>query len=103
MTVAFVKKADAADKWKTIEAEVLTSWLPMVAHLRQSCAPPPEVGYEEVDKSGTVLFSAEIAWPEQKIALLSCRPEELPADTGWTLLTWSPNEAFPVLGFGGEA
>lgn len=47
---------------------------------------PPEIGYDVADLHGEVVFSLEAAWPDRKIGVAVCLPENpLPALDGWQL------------------
>ncbi|HOC29960.1 MAG TPA: DUF1998 domain-containing protein [Treponemataceae bacterium] len=97
-----VRTAEAASEWAPVYDCVLSAWKPLVSQLADRNAPIPEVGFEEIDGSGTVLFTAELAWPELKIAVLAHERSDQEADCGWTFLYWKPDEPFPEFDFGGN-
>ena len=46
------------------------SYLQLLGRLADKDAPPPEIGFEVTDSNNQILTTAEIAWPNQKVALL---------------------------------
>jgi len=100
--VTDVKTAAAASEWAPVYDCVLSAWKPLVSHLADRKAPIPEVGFEEIDGSGTVLFTAELAWPVLKLAVLAPDPSGHEPECGWTFLYWKPDAPFPEFDFGGN-
>lgn len=98
MRAALERRAESGrgdDDWTSVMDCALASWRPLIAQLRDRGEDLPEVGYEAVDEAGTVLFTAELAWPRRRIALLAA-----PLDGGvelpdWTLIPWSPQDPYP--------
>lgn len=69
---------------------------PLVVRLRQMRLALPEAGYELTDGSGRIVATAELAWPESRVAVLV--EQDLPgrgefARQGWTTLTAADCEA----------
>jgi len=62
----------------------------------------PEIGWELLSPEEEVLACAEIAWPDQRTAILPANEEHnpLPGYEQWTLLFWEPEHPFPNLELG---
>ena len=64
----------------------------MTAGLRaiaSASVPLPEVGYEGADERGKVFAEAELAWPDQKLVVLTSTQDDQAADwrsKGWAVL-----------------
>jgi len=92
---------ERVDEWQPLSTEVLACWRPLFDHLRASGAPLPVIGYEFVSPDQTVLFMAEIAWPELRVAIVD-EAQGVVEIADWTLYTWSPDKTFPAIDFGGH-
>ena len=102
MTAYVIQAAPVSDTWFELRDLVLADWLPFLEHLKSLGAPLPEIGYEFMDDEGRVLFSAELAWPERRVAVLAGSTEPIAQVEGWTFLSWSPETPFPEINFGGS-
>ena len=89
------------NNWTALEDFILVSWKPLVRYISELSLPIPEVGYEEIDSSGAVIFSAELAWPQEHFAILAHPRTETDPPTDWTLVHWSPDQPYPDINFGG--
>ncbi|OQB02278.1 MAG: putative ATP-dependent helicase Lhr [Spirochaetes bacterium ADurb.Bin215] len=90
------------DQWLAVEDSVLASWKPLVQHLHDMAIPLPEVGYEDIDESGLVTFTAELAWPAARYAILTPQQAQATHLEGWTFVSWEPHEPYPEIKFGGN-
>ena len=73
---------------------------PAMEHWSELGLPVPEVGFELDGPGGRVLAEAELAWPEQKVAVLL--PLQQPCkrlfeEAGWTMLDGAAEEIVGVV------
>jgi DEAD/DEAH box helicase domain-containing protein len=55
--------------------------------IASSAVPLPEVGYEGADERGRVFAEAELAWPDQKLVVLTSTQDDQAA--GWRSKEWA--------------
>jgi hypothetical protein len=83
---AAVAKPAIENDWRGIFEDTLDEAKPLVQRLAEQKVPLPEVGYEFVDTSGKIVGEAELAWPDEKVAV--CLDNEgLPPVEGWEFFT----------------
>lgn len=100
MAAAFgMREREVSPDWAAVADCVLATWKPLVFHLHEQGVPLPEVGYEELNAEGLVSFTAELAWPDRRLAILAAA-EELPKMEGWRFIQWNPDKPFPDLDLG---
>lgn len=104
MTSSLAGTQSSETGWFEIHELVLGEWQVLVEYVRTRGAPLPEAGYEFLDSSGSVTVCAELAWPEEKIAILHDKIDRssVALPEGWTLFFWSPDGPFPEISFGGS-
>jgi len=85
-----------AAAWDEALAFVAPDCQSLVRACRENALPIPEVGYELTDERGMVIGAAELAWPDEGIAVF---PEALPSEdsaefeaAGWKALHFSDLE-----------
>ncbi|WP_228024709.1 DUF1998 domain-containing protein [cf. Phormidesmis sp. LEGE 11477] len=78
--------------WEELKALVLEdSLLPAIAKMQQAHWPLPEAGYELTNSQGTVIAIAELAWIEDRLAIvLTASDRAIFSTSGW--LAISPEE-----------
>ena len=78
--------------WQELEELVLEeALLPVIAQMQQAHWPLPEAGYELTNQKGTVMAIAELAWTDQRIAVV-LTPSDHAAFSGNGWLAISPEE-----------
>jgi DEAD/DEAH box helicase domain-containing protein len=79
--------ADAA--WLRVLGEAVAEVTAGLRAIASASVPLPEVGYEGADERGKVFAEAELAWPDQKLVVLTSTQDDQAADwrsKGWTVL-----------------
>lgn len=82
--------APVADEgWANLRELVLDeALLPAIAQMEQEHWPWPEAGYELADDRGKVIAEAELAWPQNRVAvLLTDDDQDACAQAGWYAFT----------------
>jgi DEAD/DEAH box helicase domain-containing protein len=79
--------ADAA--WLRVLGEAVAEVTAGLRAIASASGPLPEVGYEGADERGKVFAEAELAWPDQKLVVLTSTQDDQAADwrsKGWAVL-----------------
>jgi DEAD/DEAH box helicase domain-containing protein len=80
------------DTWLKVIEQTLEALHVGVRQLAQAQAPVPCVGHELADEQGDVVAEAELAWPDQRLAVLTPGQEDMKAiwvSEGWAVFVLS--------------
>jgi len=75
-----------SDVWKSVLEECDPAARALIARLAEAGWTVPEVGFELQDAQGRIVATAELAWPDHRIALL--REDELGFQSAFTSHAW---------------